>query len=100
MDTYSSLSRRVSREDVLTIVESSFIPYGIESDQYIIIGEILNFYQVPNKLTGENVWILAINCNDLKFDVCINEKDLLGEPKIGRRFKGRIWMQGHLNFGY
>lgn len=100
MDTYSSLSRRVSREDVLTIVESSFIPYGIESDQYIIIGEILNFYKVPNTLTGENIWILSINCNDLKFDVCINERDLLGEPEIGRRFKGRIWMQGHLNFGY
>lgn len=100
MDTYSSLSRRVSREDVLTIVESSFIPYGIESDQYIIIGEILNFYKVPNILTGEYIWILAINCNDLKFDVCINERDLLGEPEIGRRFKGRIWMQGHLNFGY
>lgn len=100
MDTYSSLSRRLSREDVLTIVESSFIPYGIESDQYIIIGEILNFYKVPNTLTGENIWIMAINCNDLKFDVCINERDLLGEPEIGRRFKGRIWMQGHLNFGY
>lgn len=100
MDTYSSLSRRVSREDVLTIVESSFIPYGIESDQYIIIGEILNFYKVPNILTGEYIWILAINCNDLKFDVCINERDLYGEPEIGRRFKGRIWMQGHLNFGY
>lgn len=100
MDIYSSLSRRVSREDVLTIVESSFIPYGIESDQYIIIGEILNFYKVPNILTGEYIWILAINCNDLKFDVCINEKDLFGEPEIGRRFKGRIWMQGYLNFGY
>jgi hypothetical protein len=100
MDTYSSLSRRVAREDVLTIVESSFIPYGIESDQYIIIGEILNFYKVQNKLTNENVWILSINCNGLTFDVCINECDLYGEPEIGRRFKGRIWMQGHLNFGY
>lgn len=100
MDTYSSLSRRITREDVLTIVESSFIPYGIESDQYIIIGEILNFYKVQNQISGEFVWVLSINCNDLKFDVCINEKDLLGEPEIGRRFKGRIWMQGYLNFGY
>lgn len=100
MDTYSMLSRRVNKEDVLTIVESSFIPYGIESDQYIVIGEILNFYQVVNPITHESVWILTINCNDLNFDVCINARDLLGEPQIGRRFKGRIWMQGHLNFGY
>ena len=28
MDLYSSLSRRVMKEDVLSIVESSFIPYG------------------------------------------------------------------------
>ena len=100
MDIYSMLSRRVEKEDVLSIVESSFIPYGIESDQYMIIGEILNCYQVENKETKELVWVLSINCNDLKFDVCINDKDLLGEPQIGRRFKGRIWMQGHLNFGY
>ena len=31
-------------------------------------------------------------------DVCINEKDLLGEPKEGRRFKGVIWLQGRLNY--
>ena len=29
-------------------------------------------------------------------DVCINEKDLLGEPAIGRRFRGNVWMQGNL----
>ena len=45
MDLYSSLSRRIMKEDVLSIVESSFIPYGIESDQYVVIGEILNFYE-------------------------------------------------------
>ena len=100
IDIYSMLSRRINKEDVLTIVESSFIPYGIESDQYIIIGEILNCYKVENLLSNELVWILSINCNELKFDICINEKDLLGEPKIGRRFKGRIWMQGYVNFGY
>lgn len=100
MDMYSMLSRRICKEDILSIVESSFIPYGIESDQYIIIGEILNCYKVLNPISEESIWIIAILCNDLKFDVCINEKDLLGEPKIGRRFKGRIWLQGHLNFGY
>lgn len=100
MDTYSMLSRRVPKEDILSIVESSFIPYGIESDQYIVIGEILNCYLTENPITDEKVWVLSLSCNDLKFDVCINEKDLYGEPKIGRRFKGKIWMQGYLNFGY
>lgn len=100
MDTYSMLCRRVEKEDILSIVESTFIPSGVESDQYIIIGEIMNCYQTENALTKEPVWILTVDCNDLKFDICINHRDLLGEPRIGRRFKGQIWMQGHLNFAY
>jgi hypothetical protein len=40
---------------------------------------------------------MTVDTNDLVYDVCINEKDLLGEPEIGRRFKGTIWMQGFLN---
>lgn len=98
MDLYSSLSRRIMKEDVLSIVESSFIPYGIESDQYVVIGEILNFYESENSLTNEKLWILNLNCNNLVFDICINQNDLLGEPQVGRRFKGRIWLQGHVNF--
>ena len=89
MDLYSSLSRRIMKEDVLSIVESSFIPYGIESDQYVVIGEILNFYESENSLTNEKLWILNLNCNNLVFDICINQNDLLGEPQVGRRFKGR-----------
>lgn len=100
MDLYSSLSRRIMKEDVLSIVESSFIPYGIESDQYVVIGEILNFYESENSLTNEKLWILNLNCNNLVFDICINQNDLLGEPQVGRRFKGRILLQGHVNFGY
>ena len=90
----------IMKEDVLSIVESSFIPYGIESDQYVVIGEILNFYESENSLTNEKLWILNLNCNNLVFDICINQNDLLGEPQVGRRFKGRIWLQGHVNFGY
>ena len=40
---------------------------------------------------------MKIDSHDLKFMVCINSKDLLGEPQPGRRFKGQIWMQGTLN---
>ncbi len=98
MDLYASISRRVINEDVLSIVESSIIPYGVESDQYTVIGEITNFFPVRNRMSGEKVWVLSLLCNDLPFDICINETDLLGEPEIGRRFKGCIWMQGLVNF--
>ena len=47
---------------------------------------------------GDKICLLTLDCNDLIYDVCINEKDLLGEPAIGRRFKGVIWMQGKVNY--
>lgn len=98
IDTYSMISRRIMYEDVLTIVNSYFMPYGIESDQYSILGEILDFQMIENRLTQEKLYLLNINCNDLVFDLCINSKDLAGEPAIGRRFKGIIWMQGTIHY--
>lgn len=98
IDTYSMLSRRIANEDILSIVDSYFMPYGIESDQYSILGEIVDYRMENNKMTGEKICLLTLDCNDLIYDVCINEKDLLGEPAIGRRFKGVIWMQGKVNY--
>lgn len=98
IDTYSLLSRRITHEDVLSIVDSYFMPYGIESDQYAILGEIMDFCLLQNELTKENVYYMDIVCNDLNFSLCINEKDLLGEPQVGRRFKGNIWMQGSIKY--
>lgn len=98
IDTYSLLSRRIMHEDVLSIVDSYFMPHGIECDQYAILGKITDFSLLQNHVTEENVYCLDILCNDMNFSVCINEKDLLGEPEIGRRFKGTIWMQGSIRY--
>jgi len=49
-------------------------------------------------MTSEEVYQMTVSCNDLVFNICINEKDLYGEPLAGRRFKGSIWMQGYINF--
>lgn len=98
IDTYSLLSRRITHEDILSIVDSYFMPHGIECDQYAILGEITDFTLLQNHITEENVYYLDIVCNDISFSVCINEKDLLGEPEVGRRFKGNIWMQGSIRY--
>ena len=98
IDTYSMISRRVMKEDILSIVDTYFMPYGIESDQYSIMGEILNYDTIENSVTSEKCYILTVDSNNLVFDVCINESDLLGEPAVGRRFKGNIWMQGRINY--
>lgn len=98
MDMYSILSKRITHEDILTIVESYVMPYGIESDQYTILGEIMDFTLLQNSVTEENVYALDLICNDIHFSLCINEKDLLGEPQVGRRFKGNVWMQGSIKY--
>lgn len=98
MDTYSSISRKIRNEDVFSIVDSYFMPYGVECDQYSILGEILEYEKIQNELTNENVYVMDINCNELNITVCINEKDVYGEPEAGRRFKGSIWLQGFINF--
>lgn len=98
MDTYTTISRRIHKEDVFSLVDTYFMPYGVECDHYSILGEIVECSFVKNKLTKEEVWLMSINCNDLLFDLCINKEDLYGEPAVGRRFKGIIWMQGYINF--
>lgn len=98
IDTYTMISKRILNEDVFTIVDSYFMPYGIECDQYSILGEIVDMELEVNTYTKEEIYIFTLNTNNMNFDVCINKKDLLGEPAIGRRFKGVIWMQGKINF--
>ena len=90
MDTYSMISRRIANEDVFSIVSTYFMPYGVECDHYSILGEILECRKVENSLTEEQIYVLTVESHDLIFEVCINQKDLLGEPQVGRRFKGVI----------
>lgn len=98
MDTYTSLSKKILKEDIYTLVDTYFMPYGVECDHYSVLGEILDFHLIENQLTKEEIYIMTINSNELCFDLCINKKDLLGEPKVGRRFKGIVWLQGRIQF--
>ncbi len=98
IDLYAMVSKRIKYEDIYSIVDTSFIPYGSESDNYTILGTILDCHTVLNAETKETLYVLSISCNDLKFDLCINKKDLYGEPLPGRRFRGTIWMQGSVDF--
>jgi hypothetical protein len=98
IDTYAMISRRAKKEDIYSIVDTSFIPFGSESDNYSIIATITECNLMENTLTKEEVYDMQLVCNDINFRLCINQKDLLGEPMVGRRFKGNIWMQGSVGF--
>ena len=98
IDLYSMVSRRIAHEDIYSIIETCFMPCGVECDQYSVIGEITSIETLTNRHTGEEIYNMQLSCNDMTFHVMINHQDLLGEPVVGRRFKGQIWMQGTAQF--
>lgn len=98
LDTYSQISKRILREDIYSIVDSTFMPYGIECDQYAVIGDILDVTYETNSYTNEKICKMVLNCNDVVIQMAINESDLTGEPLVGRRFKGSLWISAHVNF--
>lgn len=96
MDAYSMLQRRVEKEDIFSIVDTNFMPYGIECDQYMIVGTIQDVQKVKNDLSEEEVWKMELKICDMVMDVCINTDRLIGEPAVGRRFRGLVWLQGEI----
>ena len=96
MDVYSNIAKRIETEDVYSIVGSTFMPNGIETDKYAVLGDIMEVKKYVNHFSMQTMFELLLDVNEMKFHVCINEKDLFGEPEVGRRFKGNVWMQGNL----
>ena len=61
MDTYTTISRKIHKEDVFSLVDTYFMPYGVECDQYSILGEILDCNKVINRMTLEEIYQMTIN---------------------------------------
>jgi hypothetical protein len=98
MDTYSMISKKIQNADVYSLVDTYFMPYGVECDQYSVLGEIRDVHFNTNIMTGEEIVFMTLECNELIFDLAINKEDLYGEPAVGRRFKGVIWLQGVISY--
>ncbi len=96
IDTFTGIGSRLKDEDVLSIVETSFIPFGMETELYKVLGIIESVDTVINPVLGEKLYILKLLCNDVIFDICINSINLSGEPLPGRRFRGILWLQGRV----
>ena len=82
IDTYSKVSKRLITEDIFTIVETYFMPYGVECDEYSILGEIIDLRKTQNKVTQETLYIMTLDVNELQFDVCIPEKEVMEFRKL------------------
>lgn len=98
IETYSMIAKRLENEDVYSIVNTYFMPAGYECEKYSLLGDIIAIEEVMNRHTDEKLWKLWLSCNDMELPILIHQDDLLGEPAIGRRFKGTIWLQGRVLF--
>lgn len=98
IDIYTEVSVRLQNEDVYTIIDTYFMPYGAECDKYAILGEIINMSITVNAFTEECIYIFTLDVNGMQFDVSVPFESLIGEPEIGRRLKADIWLQGYINF--
>ena len=98
VDLYANAVSHLQYEDVYSIVDHYLMPYGAECELYTILGEISKVNLRENRETQEKVYVLTVNCNGLCMDIAINQKDLYGEPAVGRRFRGVIWLQGKIEF--
>ena len=98
MNLSNKVGRLLNSCDIYTMVESSIMPCGLESDRYTIIGEILNVVPLVNEISKEPLCQMDVKCNNICIRVLVNRSGLMGEPMAGRRFKGDIWLQGVVNF--
>ncbi|HBB61280.1 MAG TPA: DUF3881 domain-containing protein, partial [Lachnospiraceae bacterium] len=59
-ELYNSISRRIENEDIYSIVDTSFMPSGLESDQYAMLGEITSVEKRENRFTHEYIYDLRV----------------------------------------
>lgn len=84
--------------DIYSVVDTTLHPAGVDNDCYGIVGVIKEIQEQKNRYTGEELYVFLIDCSNVLFEVCINKESLMGVPKVGRRFKGEVWLQGQVEW--
>ena len=98
LNEYINMTSRFREEDLYSIIETTFMPCGTEVDTYTIIAKIISVESQENFNTKEEMYIMGLECNDMIMEMCINKNRLMGEPEVGRRFKGNVWLQGYVKW--
>ena len=66
--------------------ENDFVWCYRRGDMFPVKFSKIDLIQVENEktyvYTEENVYAIDIKCNDVEFPICINQKDLIGEPAV------------------
>ncbi len=98
LEASDALKERLQKEDILSILEGFFVPVGESSDIFSVLGSIEEIEYLENVQTEETVYLIKVKCMNIFIDVYVNEKDLVGHPTAGMRFKGTCWLHGKIDF--
>ena len=93
---YGRAIQRIRDTDILTVVESFFMPHGMESYSYYFLGEILSSALILNEITKERFYRMVIAVNGVEFTAAVSENDLQGVPAAGLRLKAKGMLMGEL----
>lgn len=95
--TQKEIEERLQKEDVYSIFDGFMYPAENGENCFSMLGDILHVDKLMNSYTEEWVYYLELNVLGQIMRVCINPRDLLGEPRPGRRFMGQVHFHGRLD---
>jgi hypothetical protein len=77
-------------------IQLNVLSIPASENDWSLIGRIIDFQTLCNPLTGDNLFWIYVDLNNFKLEILVNEKNLLGELKIGSFINAEVWLQGHL----
>ena len=95
---FEKMMDRVEKSDVYSVVNSFFMPHGMESDRYYFLGTIKHCRENENRITHEHFYEMTVDVNGMEFSASVNASDLTGVPAEGYRLRGHAWMSGELRY--
>jgi len=96
-ESFEIIRNRLEKEDVLSVIDSYFLPYEQSDDfSYDILGEIETLNVVSNDQSGEEVYKMQINAVGIKLQLYINKYDVLGKPSVGMRLMANCKLIGQV----
>ena len=95
-ERYQQAIDRLRDTDIFTVVESFFMPHGMESERYYLMGKIISSERYTNGLTNEDFYVILVGVNGMPLSIAVSAKDLTGEPVNGARLKAHVWLMGEL----
>ena len=96
MMRYKNVMDHLHDTDIYTMVNSFFMPHGMESDRYYLMGDIEAVQLFENPMTKEHFYRMKIRANGMEMVLAINQTDLLGIPSPGHRIKCHGWLLGDM----